>query len=168
MVSPCVICRGAVHRWRDKEYVQQSAQADRIPGRVPRLSGLCRLEWETPRPDRRCPPQGGPGGTRLRRWVEEAICHQQQQLKSHLTFHFRSTVTFSTPIVGCAGLQYYLSHIKNTQLMFKCKDKSHLCCEAAAEFQVFSSISQSSQWFIITDVSVKIKDNYKPNQSGVC
>lgn len=60
------MCRGAVHRWRDKEHVQQSAQANCVPGRVPGLSGLRGPEWETPRPDRGCPPQGGPGGTRLR------------------------------------------------------------------------------------------------------
>lgn len=63
----CVcVCRGAVHRWRDEEYVQQSAQADRVPGRVPGLPGLPGPERETPRPDRRCSPQGGAGGTRLR------------------------------------------------------------------------------------------------------
>lgn len=62
-------CRRAVHRWRDQKYVHQSAQTHCIPGRVPRLPGLCGPEWETPRPDCRCPPQGGSGGTRLRRWV---------------------------------------------------------------------------------------------------
>lgn len=90
------LCRRAVHRWRDQEHVQQSAQAHCIPGRVPRLPGLRGPEWETPRPDCRCPPQGGSGGTRLRRWVMEiSLPHTFTSTVQCLPFIFRYSAALS-------------------------------------------------------------------------
>ncbi|KAI4808418.1 hypothetical protein KUCAC02_000478, partial [Chaenocephalus aceratus] len=39
---------GAVYRWRDKEHVQQPAQAHRLPGRVPGLLASVDLNGRLP------------------------------------------------------------------------------------------------------------------------
>lgn len=63
--------RGAVRRWCWEEHVQQPAQVDSVPGRLPGLPGIRGLERKAPWPAGRCPSQGGRGGARLWRWGRE-------------------------------------------------------------------------------------------------
>lgn len=70
-------CRWAVHRWRWEEHVHQPAPADRLTRRLQGLPGVHGPEREAARPAGRCPPQGGGGGARLRRWESEDLSERE-------------------------------------------------------------------------------------------